>query len=108
MFPVQFLKRKEPVLLFILMAASNAGGFIPIYYIPTYFEFTRGDQPLHSAVRLLPLIVLISTTILVNGGFVSKTGYYQPWYIAGSVLTLVGGVLFCKLFHRVSASNAPI
>lgn len=96
MFPVQFLKMKEPVLLFISMAAANAGGFIAIYYIPTYFAFVRGDAPVESAVRLLPLIVFISTLVLVNGALIAKLGFYQPWYLAGGALALIGGVLMCK------------
>ena len=98
MFPVQFLKMKEPVLLFLAMAASNAGGFITIYYIPTYFAFVRGDLPLNSAVRLLPLIVFISTVVLVNGAMISKLGYYQPWYATGGALVLIGGVLMRQPF----------
>ncbi|OJD18667.1 hypothetical protein AJ78_01363 [Emergomyces pasteurianus Ep9510] len=97
MFPVSFLKMKEAVLLFICMAASNAGGFVPIYYIPTYFAFVRGDEPMDSAVRLLPLIIFISVVILINGALMSKFGYYQPWYVAGSALVLVGGVLFSRV-----------
>lgn len=96
MFPVQFLKMKEAVLLFIAMAAANAGGFIAIYYIPTYFAFVRGDHPIESAVRLLPLIVFISTVILVNGATIAKTGLHQPWYLAGGALALIGGVLTCQ------------
>ena len=62
---------------------------------PPFFQFARGDSPLSSAVRLLPLIVLVSATILVNGGILSKGGYYQPWYIGGSCLGLTGTVLLC-------------
>lgn len=94
MFPVDFLKIKEYVLLFILMSASNAL-FIAIYYIPTYFQFTRGDSPLRSAVRLLPIICFTCGTIVANGGLMSKYGYYQQWYIVGSALALIGGVLLC-------------
>ncbi|QSS49577.1 MFS drug efflux transporter [Histoplasma capsulatum var. duboisii H88] len=105
MFPVSFLKMKEAVLLFICMAASNAGGFIPIYYIPTYFAFVRGDEPMHSAVRLLPLIIFISVVILVNGALMSKFGYYQPWYVAGSALVIVGGVLFSRVDANTPARD---
>lgn len=42
-FPVSLLKNKEAVLPFLLMASCNAGGFIPVYYIPPYFQFARGD-----------------------------------------------------------------
>ena len=105
-FPVAFLKNKEAVLLFLLMSVCNAGGFIPVYYIPTYFQFTRGDSPLSSAVRLLPLITLVSFTILVNGGVLSKGGYYQPWYVGGSALALAGSVLLCKSLPRYSLDHA--
>ena len=96
MFPVHFLKMKEPVLLFILMAANNAGAFVLMYYIPLYFQFTRGVSSLNSGVRLLALIIAVTITIMLNGGVLSKTGYYQPWYVFGSVLILIGGVLICK------------
>ncbi|KAI4289629.1 MAG: hypothetical protein L6R35_001108 [Caloplaca aegaea] len=105
MFPVQFLKMKEPVLLFISMAAANAGGFIAIYYIPTYFAFVRGDAPVESAVRLLPLIVFISTLVLVNGALVAKLGFYQPWYLVGGALALIGGVLMYHVDINTSTAN---
>lgn len=97
LFPVAFLRDGEALLLFILTATFNSAGFIPIYYIPTYFQFTRGDEPLESAVRLLPLIVFISLLILVNGGTLSKGGYYMPWFLVGSILNLVAGVLFSRI-----------
>ncbi|MCJ1360924.1 hypothetical protein MMC16_000019 [Acarospora aff. strigata] len=97
MFPVQFVKNKEAVLLFILTAAANTAGFIPIYYIPLYFQFTQGDTALDSGIRLLPLIFLLSATILVNGALMSKFGYYQPWYVAGNALALIGSVLLSRI-----------
>ena len=93
MFPVHLLKITEAHLLFVAAAGCNAAGFIPIYYIPTYFQFTRGDSALEAAVRLLPLIILLSATIIANGYLMSKLGYYQPWYLVGSALALVGNVL---------------
>ena len=102
MFPVSFLKNKEALLLFFLMVSCNAGGFILVYYIPPYFQFARGEDPLSSAVRLIPLIICISGMVLVNGVFMAKFGYYQPWYIGGSMLALVGAVLLCKSFLTCS------
>lgn len=64
------------VLLFVLAAACNAMVFIPIYYIPMYFQYTRADSALSSAIRLLPLIFLLCATILVNGYLMTKFGYY--------------------------------
>jgi hypothetical protein len=96
MFPVHLLKIVEADLLFVAAAGCNAAGFIPIYYIPVYFQFTRGDTALEAAVRLLPLIILLSAAIMANGHFMSKLGYYQPWYLVGGALAFVGNVLLCK------------
>lgn len=57
LFPVVLLRKKEAMLLFVLTATFNSAAFIPIYHIPTYFQFTRGDGPLDAGVRLLPLRV---------------------------------------------------
>ncbi len=96
MFPTHLLRNREAVRLFVASAAGYAACFIPIFYIPIYFQFTRGDTALQSAVRLLPYIMFLSSTILLNGFLMSKLGYYMPWYAAGSVLALIGSVLMCK------------
>ena len=99
MFPVHLLWNLEANLLFVAAAGCNAAGFIPIYYIPVYFQFTRGDTALEAAVRLLPLIILLSATIMANGYLMGKLGYYQPWYLIGGALALVGNVLLCEYWN---------
>ena len=94
--PVSFVKAKEPMLLFQLMIVGSVGGFVPLYYISTYFQFTRGDGPFAAAIRILPYIILISVVVQINGILMAKFGSYQPWYIFGNALALVGGVLLCK------------
>ncbi|KAB2572711.1 hypothetical protein BFW01_g10315 [Lasiodiplodia theobromae] len=103
-FPVQFLWNKDAVLLFICAAASNTAAFVPIYYIPIYFQFTRGDTPLESAVRLLPLIFLLSATVFTNGQVMSKWGSFQDWYIGGNILIIIGGALFSRITAETSTS----
>lgn len=108
MFPVHLLKIQEANLLFVAAAGCNAAGFLPIYYIPVYFQFTRGDTALDAAVRLLPLIILLSATIIANGYLMSKLGYYQPWYLIGAVLALAGNVALCKCkIPRINCSTHP-
>lgn len=96
-FPVHFLRNWNAVLLFACAAAVNTSAFVVIYYIPIYFQFSRGDGPIAAAVRLLPLICVLSATILANGHFMARFGYFQPWYTFGSTLTLVGAVFLCEL-----------
>jgi MFS family permease len=96
LFPIHFLKNKDAVLLAIIAAASDVTTFVPIYYIPLYFQFVRGDDSIHSAVRLLPYITFLSATILANGYAMGKFGYVKPWYVVGSALALIGSALLCK------------
>ncbi|KUI66831.1 Putative HC-toxin efflux carrier TOXA [Cytospora mali] len=104
-FPVHFLRNWNAVLLFICMAAVNTAGFIPIYYVPLYFQFSRGDDAIGAAVRLLPLIIVLSAAILSNGHLMSQFNYFQPWYIFGSVLTVIGGVLLSRIDVSTPARN---
>lgn len=95
-FPVHFLRIRDAVLLFICAAACNCAGFVPIYYVPIYFQFTRGDTPIESAVRLLPLIMVLSATILANGALMARWGWFPVWYIGGSVLAIIGNAVICE------------
>ncbi|KAI9879110.1 MAG: hypothetical protein M1830_009563 [Pleopsidium flavum] len=79
MFPVQFLKNKEAVLLFILAA--------------------------HAIRLLLPLIFFLSATILLSGALMSKFGYYQLWYVVGSNLALIGAVLLSRIQAGTPTKN---
>lgn len=96
MFPVHLLRNKEAILLFICSSAAGSICYVTVYYIPIYFQFTKGDTAIKAAVRLLPYIFILSVTILSSGAVMSKAGFYQPWYVIGSILALVGGVLLCK------------
>ncbi|KAL8776860.1 MAG: hypothetical protein Q9194_002889 [Teloschistes cf. exilis] len=105
MFPLDFLLNREAVLLFVLGCAANAGGYVPLYYIPLYFQFTRGNAALEAAVRLLPLVFLFSSTVIFNGALMSRYGLYQPWYLVGSMLLIVGGVLSSLITPTTSTAS---
>ncbi|KAL2867463.1 MFS general substrate transporter [Aspergillus lucknowensis] len=92
-FPMQYLKNKEMMLLFVETAAAGTSSFVPIYFIPLYFQFVKGDGALEAGVRLLPFIVPMVVFNLVNGVGMSALGYYMPWYLGGGILVIVGGVL---------------
>ena len=103
-FPIHFLKNKDAILLFILAAACDGACFIPTYYIPLYFQFTRGDNALVSSFRLLPYIVSLVVAILGSGYFMSRLGHFKPWYIGGSMLTIIGGAFMCRFPFMVPIS----
>jgi len=101
-FPMHFFLRKDIVLLAVATAAGSCAMFTSIYYIPLFFQFTRGDTAIKAAVRLLPLIVLAVFTTVTSGAALSMTGLYTPWYLVGGSLVIVG----TSLLHTITPSTS--
>ncbi|KAK4690159.1 hypothetical protein P7C71_g6564, partial [Lecanoromycetidae sp. Uapishka_2] len=51
-----------------------------------------------------PAWLSLSTMVLANGFFMAKWGRYTPWYLIGSIITLIGSVLMSKIHVHTSAS----
>ncbi|KAH9209061.1 major facilitator superfamily domain-containing protein [Leptodontidium sp. 2 PMI_412] len=105
-YPAHMLKNWRLAILQWATASGSAAVYIPIYYIPLFFQFAKGDAPLISAVRLLPFVFAIVILSLLNGFYMQKLGYYAPWFFVGGIFGLIGGVL---MFTVTSAtSNAAV
>ncbi|KAI9688871.1 MAG: hypothetical protein M1822_001228 [Bathelium mastoideum] len=102
MFPVHLLKYKEAILLFILGCCGVTITYVGVYYIPLYFQFTRGATAIQTAKFMLPFIIILVFTMVSTGALMGKTGYYKPWYVIGSAIALVG----CVLMSRVGAGTS--
>jgi MFS family permease len=105
LIPVQFFRSRTVLILFSTTAASGAAAFIPIYFVPLFFQFTRNDNALDAGVRLLPLIVVMVVIVLANGILMAKFGYYMPWYTVGGLFTVAGSALMFTVDQSTSVSN---
>lgn len=105
LFPVEFIRSWELDILFAQSAASMTCAFIPIYFIPLFFQFVHNDSALEAGVRLLPYIFLMVGATVANGIIMSKTGVYMPWYLFGGVVIVIGGALMYTATPATSASN---
>ena len=103
LFPVAFLKVWEMDLFFACMAAAQVVVFVPIYFIPLYFQFVRNDSALEAGVRLLPFILLLVFSVMFNGAVMGKLGYYMPWFLLAGILSLIGGALM----HTITVDSSP-
>jgi hypothetical protein len=93
LFPVEMLYNYEMIILFILTATSITSCFLPIFFIPIYFQFALAKSALGAAVDLLPFVFILVSAVIFNGVVMGKVGYYMPWYLAGGVLVTIGGGL---------------
>ena len=104
-FPCQFLKNRTLIILFIQMSAAVTIVFVPIYFIPLFFQFAKNDSAVEAGVRLLPFVCLLVVAIVLNGVLMSKYGYYMPWYFVGSCLALIGSALMYTVDLDTSVSS---
>jgi MFS family permease len=103
--PIQLFRSRTVLILFSCTAASGAAAFVPIYFIPLFFQFTRNDGALDAGVRLLPLIIIMVVIILANGALMARFGYYMPWYLVGGLLTVAGSALMFTVDQSTSTSQ---
>lgn len=91
--------------MFLESAQVGSSIFIPIYFIPLFFQFTKGDRALDAAVRLLPFIFFLVFFSLVKGGVMGKEGHCMPWNIIANVLIILGSALMYTINENTSTAN---
>lgn len=103
LFPCEFIRDPQLVLLYVCMACGGAALFVSIYYIPLYFLFVNGDSGTQAAVRLLPFICFYVVTIVVCGATMGRTGYHMIWYLISGIFMTCGGATM----YTVHSGTAP-
>ena len=104
-FPVQFLKSFQMCILFAQVAICIACIFIPVYFIPLFFQFVRNDSALEAGVRLLPFVFVAVLGAMINGAVMERYGLYMPWFAVGGVLITIGGALLYTIDLGSSAAK---
>jgi hypothetical protein len=92
-FPIHYLKSRTMLLLYISTGACAAANAVTLYYIPLFFQFTKGDSALEAAVRLLPFIIFLIVFVMLAGGSLPVVGRYSLYYVIGGAIILIGGSL---------------
>ncbi|GAM39190.1 hypothetical protein TCE0_034f10528 [Talaromyces pinophilus] len=106
LIPFEFITNVQLMLVFLCETTAATSTYIPVYFLPLYFQLVRGDSALTAGVRLLPLVCFLIAFILIAGQIVSRTGQWQPWFFGGSALALIGGALLYTIDEHTS--NAKI
>jgi hypothetical protein len=67
------------------------------YYLPFYFQASKGLSPSEAGTYLLALAVPNSFFSIISGAAVTITGFYTPWLMIGGALLSVGSGLLSTL-----------
>jgi MFS family permease len=90
--------RNYNVWLTSVYAGCISGGmFIPITYMPVWFQAVRGVSAFQSGVMITPLIVSFVVMSIISGVSTELIGYYNPAMIFGVILSAIGSGLLTTL-----------
>ncbi|TVY83961.1 Efflux pump DEP3 [Lachnellula suecica] len=106
LFPLEYLRNKELVILFIETSCAGVCAFLFIYFIPLFFEIVHGESAIAAGVKLLPYVVCLVFMNFVNGFAMQQFGYYMPWFVGGPILFIIGNALIYTT--TISTSTASI
>ncbi|KAI3558108.1 hypothetical protein CABS01_02667 [Colletotrichum abscissum] len=83
-FPVELIISRECyrtiILMFCVTAAGGCAIFVPVYFVPIFFQFTRGDSAIDAAGGMLSHLS-------------GKFGLYMPWFTVGGINSVVASTL---------------
>lgn len=104
LYPSHLLRNLRLNVLQVATFSASTAVYIPIYYMPLYFQFAKGESPVEAAIKLMPFVIMIATVAILNGIFMSKVGYYMPWFLVGGAIATVGGGLMYTVSIDTSLS----
>jgi len=100
----RFLKQRTIAAQSAFVFFTAASFFIMVYYLPIYFQATRGVSASKSGIDNLPLVLGASLFTVISGVAISIYGHYIPFMILGSIIATVGAGLIYTL-EQTSGSN---
>lgn len=90
LFPCDLLKNFQLFLLWIAIACGGAGLFVAISYFTLYFCSCTGRVTQKQLFGCYHLSAS-TTSILVAGYAIPRTGYHDFWYLGSGILLTAGG-----------------
>jgi MFS family permease len=91
------LRYRDVWLTSIYAGCVSGGMFLPITYLPVWFQSVRGASAIRSGVMITPLIAAFVAMSIISGVTTQTVGYYNPAMILGVVLSAIGGGLMATL-----------
>ncbi|KAK2061710.1 efflux pump [Colletotrichum caudatum] len=89
---------KTPVMYAVTTNFTMIGSaMIQIYLLPVYFQTVAGASPAQSGVNVLPSILTQLAFAYGGGLLVGNLGYYLPWAVGGTAVTIIASGLFTML-----------
>ncbi len=97
LLPMRLFRRRTFSIGSALNLIIGMGMFGGMAALPLYLQIVRGHSPTGAGLLMLPLTAGLMSGSVISGQFISKTGRYRIFPIAGAFLFTVGMLLFSTI-----------
>ncbi|NAZ86077.1 DHA2 family efflux MFS transporter permease subunit [Kineococcus sp. T90] len=88
--PLKFFRNPTIVLSALASLFVGVAMFGATIFLSQYFQLGRGQSPTHSGLSTIPMILGLFLSSTIAGQFITRTGKWKGWLIAGGVLLTAG------------------
>ncbi|KAF9760704.1 hypothetical protein IL306_004178 [Fusarium sp. DS 682] len=87
------------------MLFVGGGMMIVVYYLPLWFQATKGVKPVDSGVYTIPLVLSLVVASIVSAAFTQRIGYYVPSMLICPCIMAIGEGLLTTLKPDTGSSH---
>ncbi|TLS40641.1 MFS transporter [Streptomyces montanus] len=88
--PLRLFRNRTITLASIAALFVGTAMYAGVIFFSQYFQLARDESPTMSGVMTIPMIGGLAVASTVSGQFISRTGRWKGWLLAGGVLLTAG------------------
>ena len=100
MIPLRIIGQRTVYSCCIFVAMFFMSSSTISYYLPFYFQATKGVTARQSGLYILPFVVTNTFVTFIAAGVISKFGFYLPFMWSGAAILTIGCGLLSTLFIK--------
>ncbi|ORY13473.1 major facilitator superfamily domain-containing protein [Clohesyomyces aquaticus] len=95
--PLRVIKQRTILISCLFSALLSMSLYTHIFYLPFYFQASKGTTAEESGIRTIAYLVSITVSSIVIGGAITVIGYYAPFMWFGAAIFTIGAGLIYTL-----------
>jgi EmrB/QacA subfamily drug resistance transporter len=100
--PLELFRMQIFTVANIVSFVSGVAMFGALAFLPQYLQLVHGVSATESGLLLLPLLVGLLVMSIASGRYISRTGRYRWFPLAGTILVTIGLILLSRLGAHTS------
>ena len=100
--PLELFRMQIFTVANIVAFVSGVAMFGALAFLPQYLQLVHGVSATESGLLLLPLLVGLLVMSIASGRYISRTGKYRWFPLAGTILVTIGLILLSHLGAHTS------